>query len=248
MDRNLIEELRRLADEYETERFLSGDPSWFMHQVEGDANREATAFVASCLSYGSRSQFMPKIKCLLDSACGDIDGWIRRGGFAADVRRGCKDCFYRFYTNGDMHEFLATYRSLLEREGTLGEYVRRRGDGSGLGAVRAICAAFGKTAPVPADAKSACKRVCMFLRWMVRSGSPVDLGLWSGFIDRSTLAMPLDVHVLRQSARLGLARSATASMSAALRLSSVLSEAFPGDPLKGDFALFGYGVSGQSPR
>ncbi|MCD8296464.1 MAG: DUF2400 family protein, partial [Prevotella sp.] len=46
--------IREYAEHYETKDFLHGDPSWFMHQVEGDRNKEVTAFIASCLSYGSR--------------------------------------------------------------------------------------------------------------------------------------------------------------------------------------------------
>ena len=85
----------------------------------------------------------------------------------------------------------------------------------------------------------------MFLRWMVRSDSPVDLGLWSDFIDRRTLVVPLDTHVLQEAKKLGLLKSTSASMSAARRLTASLAEAFPEDPSRGDFALFGYGVSGE---
>ena len=77
------------------------------------------------------------------------------------------------------------------------------------------------------------------------SNSPVDLGLWADFIDRRTLIMPLDVHVLRQSARLGLLTTHTATMSAARRLTATLAEILPDDPLKGDYALFGYGTDTQ---
>ena len=83
----------------------------------------------------------------------------------------------------------------------------------------------------------------MFMRWMVRDSSPVDLGLWTRFIDKRTLIMPLDTHVVQQSQRLGLLRSRTASMSAARRLTQAMLEVFPADSLKGDFALFGYGVN-----
>lgn len=83
----------------------------------------------------------------------------------------------------------------------------------------------------------------MFLRWMTRSGSPVDIGLWSNFIDKATLPIPLDTHVLSQAHRLGLIRSKTASMATAVELSKKLSAVFPKDPAKGDFALFGYGVN-----
>ena len=57
--------LIQLAELYETPDFIVGDPSWWMHQVDGERNQEATAFVASVLSYGSRAQFMPKIGQLL---------------------------------------------------------------------------------------------------------------------------------------------------------------------------------------
>ena len=56
---NIDNILKIYAEKYETEEFLPADPSWFMHQVEGADNQEVTAFIASCLSYGSRKQFMP---------------------------------------------------------------------------------------------------------------------------------------------------------------------------------------------
>ena len=250
MDESVKNLLRRYADRYETPAFLEGDPSCFMHQVEGDANREATAFVASCLSFGSRSLFLPKIRRLLDCAEGDVDGWIRKGLFARHLPCGSAECFYRFFTHGHMHGFLSSYRALMDACGTLGEYVWGEAGGDGFKAVQAICRRFGSScdaAVVPKDAQSACKRVCMFLRWMVRSGSPVDIGLWSGAIDRRSLVMPLDTHVVRQAVRLGLLPRAVASMSAARRLTAALAEVFPDDPLRGDFALFGYGVDHARP-
>ena len=112
-------------------------------------------------------------------------------------------------------------------------------------AVEAICRRFheaGSDAVIPKDPKSACKRVCMFLRWMGRSNSPVDLGLWSSFLDRRTLVIPLDTHVLQEAKKLGLLKGSSASMCVARRLTAALAEVFPDDPTKGDFALFGAGV------
>ena len=83
----------------------------------------------------------------------------------------------------------------------------------------------------------------MFLRWMVRDNSPVDLGLWSEFIDKRTLIMPMDTHVVQEAIALGLLNSKSNSMSNAIKLTDKLTEIFPEDPLKGDFALFGYGVN-----
>ena len=248
VDKAIAEMLRGYADKYETRDFIVGDPSWYMHQVEGNLNRESMAFLASVFSFGSREQFMPKIASLLEWSRGDIDNWLRSGEFR---QRFCPDdthCFYRLYTYGSTARFLEAYSRLLNSHGSLGEYVHANAS-AGIEAVASICKYFGDCgagAIVPKDTTSSCKRVCMFMRWMVRDNSPVDLGLWSSFIDKRTLIMPMDTHVVTQSVRLGLLTSRTASMSAARRLTMAMSTVFPDDPLKGDFALFGYGVNNKN--
>lgn len=240
-------DLREIAEKYETADFLEGDPSRFMHEVRGAKNQEAAAFIASSLSFGARTQFLPRIRRLVhECAGGEVDTWVRSGAFEKDLPRGCGDCFYRFYKVADVNEFLRTYRELIMRHGSLGEFVRAKAGGDGARAVAEICGFFAGRCGgiVPKDAKSACKRLCMFMRWMVRGGSPVDLGLWADFIDRRTLVMPLDTHVLQQSQRLGLLESANASFASARRLTARLAQIFPDDPLKGDFALFGLGAIG----
>ncbi len=242
MDKSVASILRDYARKYETADFLQGDPSWFMHRVSGSANREMMAFMAAGLSYGSRAQFLPRIQWLLDSAEGEPDAWVREGAFCSCLSPSDRSCYYRLYTKADMYAFLERCRKILNEYGSLGEYVETS-SGDALGAVKALCSAFGDTAVVPKDATSACKRLCMFLRWMVRDGSPVDLGLWSGFLNKRSLIMPLDTHVLTEAGRLGLVKSRNASMNAALGLTRAMAEIFPDDPLKGDFALFGYGVN-----
>ena len=83
----------------------------------------------------------------------------------------------------------------------------------------------------------------MFLRWMVRKDSPVDLGLWNNIIDQRTLIIPLDTHVIQEANRLGLIKTKSTSMKVACELTEKLRKIFPEDPLKGDFALFGYGIN-----
>lgn len=237
--------LPELAERFETNAFLASDPSRFMHEVEGDLNREAAAFIASSLSFGARPQFMPRIDRIVHGfAGGEVDAWVRSGAFERDLPDSCGDCFYRFYKVADINAFLRTYRQVMKECGSLRDFVRSAASGDGANAVAAICRRFGPSSAgiIPKDAKSACKRLCMFLRWMVRPNSPVDLGLWADFIDRRSLVMPLDTHVMRQSRLLGLLDSETASFSAARRLTARLAQIFPDDPLKGDFALFGLGV------
>ncbi len=245
MEKTVADTLKRYADQYETADFIVGDPSWFMHQVHGARNQEAMAFIASSLSYGSRKQFMQKIQLILDWSAGDVDGWVREGRFRQYLHEGDTHCFYRLFSCAVMYRFLAAYQQLLNDYGSLGDYVRHEATDC-LSAVEAICRYFAPHdvgTVIPKDTQSACKRVCMFLRWMVRTDSPVDLGLWADFIDRRTLIIPMDTHVLQQSVQLGLMTSKTATMTAARRLTSVLADIFPDDPLKGDFALFGHGVN-----
>ena len=237
--------LHRLADEYETANFLANDPSRFMHEVDGDANREATAFVAASLSFGRRDHFMGKVRWLLDCAENDMERFIRSGAFERFLRPGDSRPFYRFFTCSAMNAFLRRYKALLECKGSLGSHVKAAAGGDAGEAIKAICAWFGRDGGgvVPKDASSACKRVAMFLRWMVRGDSPVDLGLWRGFISPATLVMPLDTHVMQEAARLGLCGGKCSSMAAARRLTAKLAAIFPGDPCRADFALFGLGVS-----
>lgn len=146
-----------------------------------------------------------------------------------------------------MNRFIAAFSEMMREYGSLTEFVLQSvNDAKCISAVEAITswfAARGIEGVIPKNIQSSCKRVCMFMRWMVRSDSPVDLGLWSDIIDRRTLIMPMDTHVVQQSMRLNLLASSSTSMSAAQRLTSAMSLVFPDDPLKGDFALFGYGVN-----
>lgn len=244
----LTEELLiEYAEHYETKDFINGDPSLFMHKVEKDADKETMAFLASCLSYGNRQQFMPKIQMLLTMADGNVHDWVLTGNFKNDIPDDANKCFYRLYTYHTMFDLLCALQTMLQQYGTIGAFIKANAN-DGLSAVRAITSYFsqkGIETIIPKNTNSACKRVCMFLRWMVRDNSPVDLGLWSGFIDKRTLIIPLDTHVMQQACRLGLIDSKTSSMSTAIKLTKRLSDFFPEDPLKGDFALFGYGVNNK---
>ena len=244
MNDNINEILIRYADKYENTEFLSADASWFMHQVSGDRNQETLAFIASCPSYGSRKQFFPKIQYVLDCSRGDVYEWVKSGRFEHDIPAD-DECYYRLYTNNMMRGFIAALRDLLSESGSIRDFIQRNST-DGYTAVAAFCAYFhgkGVEVIVPKNTSSACKRVCMFLRWMVRDGSPVDLGLWSDMIDKRTLIMPLDTHVLSEACKLQLLNSKTSSMSVAIKLTEKMKEVFPEDPLKGDFALFVYGAN-----
>lgn len=96
--------------------------------------------------------------------------------------------------------------------------------------------------------KSACKRLNMFLRWMVRSDKQgVDFGIWQR-IKPAELYCPLDVHVARVARHLGLLQRKQTDWFAVQELSRSLSTLDPEDPAKYDFALFGLGIEGFANR
>lgn len=238
--------LRSLADRYETSDFIVGDPSWFMHQVSDPADQEMIAFLASVLSYGRRDLFLPKIQRLLDLSGNHPAQWIRSGAYTADIPDDTA-CYYRLYNNHMMRALMDGLHDIVVHYPTIGDYVRVSApSGNAVDALAALSGFFyarGVKGMVPAPRTSVAKRPCMFLRWMVRSSSPVDLGLWASFVDRRTLLIPMDTHVLQEARNLGLIASKTASWSTVVRLSEAMREVFPDDPARGDFALFGYGVN-----
>ena len=220
------------------------------------------------LAFGNRKQFIPKIRQILetsDRSLGSVTEWLKAGAYKKDFPSGSAK-FYRFYSYDDMQIFFGELAGILKKAGSLGELFRTKmeeGGDTGGSPVREgserprsglkrggdfpllheiISQAFPKSAIVPKGRTSANKRIHMFLRWMVRRNSPVDLGFWD-WADPASLLIPLDVHVMQEAAKLGLIpEGATASRKTAELLTSALAEVFPGDPCRGDFALFGLGV------
>jgi uncharacterized protein (TIGR02757 family) len=244
------------ANRFETEAFIEGDPSWFMHQVEGRLNQETMAFIASCLSYGARRQFLPKIQSLLTDSNKHPYEWVRSGAYKETIPDN-KQCFYRLYNNHTMYVFMQALQQLITTYGSIGEFAAHyagmgcKTNGDALNVLIAMSDYFkhrGITGIVPRPITSLCKRPCMFLRWMVRDSSPVDLGLWTNIIDKASLYIPLDTHVMQTARRLGIVTTRTASWATTVALSHEMAKIFPGDPARGDFALYGADVLENHPE
>lgn len=91
------------------------------------------------------------------------------------------------------------------------------------------------------DPRAANKKINMMRRWMVRDDGIVDLGLWKK-TSPADLVIPLDVHVYDEAVALGLTKRKPKDLATALQITDAFREIWPDDPVKGDFALFGYGV------
>ena len=92
------------------------------------------------------------------------------------------------------------------------------------------------------DLKAPNKKINMMRRWMVRRDGRVDLGLWKD-TDPASLLIPLDVHVYDEAVALGLTSRKQKDIVTVKEITGVFDDIFPGDPCKGDFSLFGYGVT-----
>ena len=92
------------------------------------------------------------------------------------------------------------------------------------------------------DPKAPNKKINMMRRWMVRDDGKVDLGLWKN-TDPASLLIPLDVHVYDEAVALGLTSRKPKDIVTVKEITGVFDDIFPGDPCKGDFSLFGYGVT-----
>jgi uncharacterized protein (TIGR02757 family) len=157
---------------------------------------------------------------------------------------------HRFTTGEEVAALVRAAAGLQERHGTLGarfaslvdpgdetvvpalgQFVRELGGGACDGS---------SLLPVP-ERGSACKRLHLFLRWMVRKDE-VDPGGWVG-VPRSKLVVPLDTHMHRIGRALGFTRRRQADLKAALEITEAFRQVDPEDPVKYDFAIIRLGVS-----
>jgi uncharacterized protein (TIGR02757 family) len=99
--------------------------------------------------------------------------------------------------------------------------------------------------PDPADG-SPCKRLNLYLRWMVRSDR-LDFGQWDG-VDPAKLVIPLDTHIARISKNIGLTRRASPDWKMAEEITEALKALDPADPVKYDFALCRLGILDKCPK
>ncbi len=245
MEKELTEKIRFLAEKFETADFLQKDPSQFMHRFSDVRNQEAVAFISANLAFGRREQILSHISQILDAAGSSPVEWILSGGYKSffpSSPEKIEKSFYRMYTNRDMILFFDGLKKIFDENETLGDFFKKKLEEKGGLLHFVIEDAFDENcALIPHTKNSAAKKLNMLLRWLVRENSSVDLGLWTWY-SKENLLMPLDVHVMRQANELGLIKSKSANLKTSQELTEKMKEIFPDDPLRGDFALFGYDI------
>ncbi len=228
----------------------SDDPVWNLGVLPTENDIETAAFLISCYSYGNVTQinnFTERIYGLTGYNIYDFVKNYRSSGVENDL-----NFVYRFNTSEDFFLLLKSVSRALKEYGSLKELFL---DGYGKSDFNVIPAlekftkylrefsdssdTFGYLVPDVSDG-SACKRLNLFLRWMVRKDN-VDYGLWPE-VDRSKLLMPVDIHVYRQSQKLKLVKRRTCDLKYAVELTEKLKEYDAKDPVKYDFALCHLGM------
>lgn len=249
----LNENLKRWAEQYETADFINADPVQIPHRYDSRVNIEISAFVTAWIAWGNRKQIIKKAD-FIDRKIfkGEpyhyiVGNTVERGNRPEwEQYKGSTDCLYRTFTFGDFHDLCARLYDVYTSAENMEAVIKKAHETNGETALATLQSLFGSVNGIPDfETQSACKRLCLFLRWMCRKGSPVDFGLWD-VCDPRNLIIPLDTHVHKQALRLGLVKRWTLDLTTAIEITERFAEIFPDDPAKGDFALFGYGVNGAT--
>lgn len=244
-------------DRHNRPDFVAADPVGLVHAFDDPRDREIVGFWVATLAWGRRATIIDKSTQLIELMGGEPYRFVTEHRPADRARFA--DWKHRTFTYADTQYFLEFlqryYREHASLEDAFADPLRPGDATIERGLVGFHDTFFSlpdaphrtrKHVATPAR-KSRCKRLCMFLRWMVRQDDRgVDFGDWTR-ISPAQLCLPLDVHVERQARRLGLLERKQADWRAVLELTANLRRFDPDDPARYDFALFGMGVSGAGP-
>ena len=231
------DKIREWAKAFNVPSFIAEDPVQFPRKYMGSiADAEISGVLTALLSFGNRKSIIKAATRLDGLFRGNPRKWLMSLQFLKDIPDNEKS-FYRTIPNNTMRKWCRQLYYVYSVHYSLECYVWFwcKEDES-MTPIRVLQDLFGFSRT------SASKRLCMFLRWMVRNDGIVNIGRWSDFRP-SELIMPLDTHVIATAKELGILPHGGATMKTAIKLTNYFRGIFPDDPLLGDFALFGYGVN-----
>lgn len=243
----LKEMLEQLYHKLNKRRFVHPDPLEFLYDYHDLRDREIVALVASSLAYGRVLQIVKSVSDAL-SHMKPLPFDFIMGSSERVIKSAFVGFKHRFTVGQDLSHLLIGARKVINRHGSLGGCLAASlgpGDDTILPALCSFASELctnGKITgllPRPGDG-SACKRLNLFLRWMVRSDE-VDPGGWRG-IPRSKLIVPLDTHMHRIGIALGFTKRRAADMRTAMEITHAFATISPDDPVKYDFALTRLGI------
>lgn len=248
--------LDRLYAKYNHRQLIPPDPLQFVYKYTNRADMEIAGFLAAVLAYGRVQQIEKSVTNLLGRMGNHPADFVR--SFNSTKRKKLSDFKHRFTTGDDISDLLTLLKGIIKSHGSIEAYFASHyndTDSTIIPALTCFCdslsAAYAakhnghvsrglKYLLVNPARGSACKRLNMFLRWMVRQDD-VDTGLWQS-IDKAKLVVPIDVHMGRLCKILNLYNQKTTSLKAALDITAGFAAIEPTDPTKYDFALSRVGI------
>lgn len=248
--------LEKLYTKYNKKSLIPPDPLQFVYHYDNPLDKEIVALLASALAYGKVQHIQNSLTKLFtiigphphDFAC----------GFTRAERKKLENFKHRFNTGGDISDLLTLLKTIYHQNSTLENFFSANYNPSDLNIIPALTTftqqllkmyagkfhkipprSFQYLLPNPA-AKSPCKRLNMFLRWMVRADN-IDTGLWKS-IKTSHLIIPMDTHITRITKLLKFHNKKNISLKTAVKVTADFAELNPEDPVKYDFALCRLGM------
>ena len=249
------ERLDLLYSLYNHRDFVHPDPLEFLYDFPDLQDREIVALIASSLAYGRVAQILKSVSSVLQRM-GPSPYLFLRDTPLNGILSSFSDFRHRFTTGEELSSMLWGARRAIERYGSLHQCFLagyREQDETVLPALSAFVRALDfKTLchrrgfmPSP-DRGSACKRLNLFMRWMVRDDE-VDPGGWH-LVPVSKLVVPLDTHMHRIGLMLNLTGRKQADMRAAMEITAAFRSMAPEDPVRYDFVLTRFGIRNDLDR
>ena len=250
-DSQLKKLLERKVKEYNVPGFIDMDPVSIPRQFTSQQDIEITGFWTSILAWGQRVTIINKANELFSLMDGSPYDFIVN--HKVSDRRRFANFKHRTFNYTDTLYFLEFLQNHYRNFDSLEDAFLIEGKFVDVESSLIHFRDYFFDHPYAPDRtkkhiasparKSTCKRLNMFLRWMVRQDEcGVDFGIWNR-IEQSALMMPLDVHVERHGRALGLLKRKQRDWLAVKELTENLKNFDPTDPVKYDFALFGMGVN-----
>lgn len=239
--------LDKKVEQYNTPSFIPNDPISIPHRFTKKQEKEIMGFFAAIFAWGQRKTIINKcieLSDRMDNA--PYDFILNHQDSDLKSLLGFK---HRTFNDTDLFycvEFMKYHYS--KHDSLEGAFVNGNSIEDSLNYFRKYFFALDdapkrtqKHIPSPLQ-KSACKRLNMFLRWMVRDDNKgVDFGIWKNLKPKD-LICPLDLHVERTAHKIGLLKRDKPDWKAAIELTENLCKLDPNDPAKYDFALFGISI------
>lgn len=241
--------LDRKVAEYNNLSFIPLDPVSVPHLFKSRQDIEIAGFFAATFAWGNRTTIINKCKELMGLMDNSPYDFIVN--HKEKERKRFLGFCHRTFNDTDLLYFVSFLQHHYKRYSSLEDAFFSKGINEVEDALNYFHTYFFSLDDVPARTRkhvaspaknSGCKRLNMYLRWMVRNdGKGVDFGIWKK-IKPSHLIVPLDLHVARVAKRFKLLTRPNADWQSALELTKHLREFDPTDPVKYDFALFALGV------